>query len=206
MLQIRGVRKTRINPFAGHIWVAQQPTIGKHEWPTYSINSHRLLVLNPWSPNLKMGSQEPASKKRKIANDDNTQYTPAQNLLTSLQRTITPPPRSGTGTPANGHNLPHHWIPKPILIPGQDDEPTTEDELVPNKAVEDEELPDASPHEEARTLPSPVHLTRIHDLPDSSNVDTVGLHDLLGDPLIKECWNFNYLFDLNFVMQVISPA
>jgi hypothetical protein len=22
----------------------------------------------------------------------------------------------------------------------------------------------------------------------------------LGDPLIKECWNFNFLFDLDFVM------
>ncbi|EUC29259.1 hypothetical protein COCCADRAFT_8516 [Bipolaris zeicola 26-R-13] len=54
---------------------------------------------------------------------------------------------------------------------------------------------------ETRFIPSPVQLTRIERLPMEKNVDTVGLADLLGDPLIKECWNFNYLFDLDFVMQ-----
>ncbi|KAJ5150043.1 hypothetical protein N7448_001621 [Penicillium atrosanguineum] len=32
------------------------------------------------------------------------------------------------------------------------------------------------------------------------NVDTVKLRDILGDPMIRECWNFNYLFDVDFVM------
>ncbi|EUC48660.1 hypothetical protein COCMIDRAFT_86721 [Bipolaris oryzae ATCC 44560] len=50
-------------------------------------------------------------------------------------------------------------------------------------------------------ISSPVQLTRIEKLPSEKNVDTVGLADLLGDPMIKECWNFNYLFDLDFVMQ-----
>jgi len=47
---------------------------------------------------------------------------------------------------------------------------------------------------------SPIQLTRIDDLMPSQNVDTIGLKDILGDPLIKECWNFNFLFDLDFVM------
>ena len=51
-----------------------------------------------------------------------------------------------------------------------------------------------------RYISSPIQLTRIQDLGADQNVDTVGLKDLLGDPLIKECWNFNYLFDLDFVM------
>lgn len=34
------------------------------------------------------------------------------------------------------------------------------------------------------------------------NLDAVQLKDILGDPLIKECWNFNYLFDIDFVMYV----
>lgn len=50
------------------------------------------------------------------------------------------------------------------------------------------------------TIPSPVQLTRIRDLDVSKNVDTIGLHDILGDPLIKECWQFNYLFDVDFLM------
>jgi tyrosyl-DNA phosphodiesterase-1 len=53
-----------------------------------------------------------------------------------------------------------------------------------------------------KCLPSPVQLTRIEKLSTDQNVDAVGLSDLLGDPLIKECWNFNFLFDLDFVMQV----
>lgn len=51
-----------------------------------------------------------------------------------------------------------------------------------------------------RFIPSPIQLNRISDLPASSNVDTVSLRDILGDPLISECWVFNYLFDVDFVM------
>lgn len=54
-------------------------------------------------------------------------------------------------------------------------------------------------------FPSPFRLTRIHDLPESSNEETVSLHDLLGDPLICECWAFNFLFDVDFVMSHFDP-
>jgi tyrosyl-DNA phosphodiesterase-1 len=49
-------------------------------------------------------------------------------------------------------------------------------------------------------MPSPFQLTSIRDLPASSNVDAVSLKDILGDPLIAECWEFNYLHDLDFLM------
>lgn len=51
-----------------------------------------------------------------------------------------------------------------------------------------------------RVLASPFHLTSIHDLPASSNVDAVSLNDILGDPLISECWEFNYLHNIDFLM------
>ena len=51
-----------------------------------------------------------------------------------------------------------------------------------------------------KTSASPFQLTHIRDLPSSSNVDAVSLSDLLGDPLIKECWQFNYLLDVDFIM------
>ncbi|KAI9774688.1 MAG: hypothetical protein M1840_002937 [Geoglossum simile] len=54
--------------------------------------------------------------------------------------------------------------------------------------------------DKTRLIPSPFHLTRIRDLPSSSNVDTVRLQDILGDPMIKECWQFNYMFDIDFLM------
>ncbi|KAB5545943.1 tyrosyl-DNA phosphodiesterase-domain-containing protein [Coniochaeta sp. 2T2.1] len=52
---------------------------------------------------------------------------------------------------------------------------------------------------------SPFQLTKIRDLPPVSNVDTVALQDLLGDPLISECWNFNYLHDIPFLMSAFDP-
>lgn len=51
-----------------------------------------------------------------------------------------------------------------------------------------------------QVLPSPFRLTKIRDLGPDLNVDTVSLADLLGDPLISECWQFNYLHDIDFLM------
>ncbi|KAJ4985916.1 tyrosyl-DNA phosphodiesterase [Stagonosporopsis vannaccii] len=48
---------------------------------------------------------------------------------------------------------------------------------------------------------SPFQLTRIRDLAAHQNADTVQLKGILGSPMVKECWNFNFLFDLDFVMQ-----
>ena len=47
---------------------------------------------------------------------------------------------------------------------------------------------------------SPVQLNFVEQLPASSNVDCISLGNILGDPMIKECWLFNYLFDIDFVM------
>lgn len=52
----------------------------------------------------------------------------------------------------------------------------------------------------ARLIASPVQLNFIEELPPASNVDTISLGSILGDVMIKECWLFNYLFDLDFVM------
>ncbi|KAH7031277.1 tyrosyl-DNA phosphodiesterase I [Microdochium trichocladiopsis] len=51
-----------------------------------------------------------------------------------------------------------------------------------------------------RVLQSPFRLTKIRDLGPDMNVDTISLSDLLGDPLISECWQFNYLHDVDFTM------
>ncbi|KAK5998465.1 putative tyrosyl-DNA phosphodiesterase [Cladobotryum mycophilum] len=51
---------------------------------------------------------------------------------------------------------------------------------------------------------SPWQLTWIRDLPEAMNRDAVSLRDLLGDPLIAECWQFNYLHDVPFVMDAFD--
>jgi len=54
--------------------------------------------------------------------------------------------------------------------------------------------------EDLEILPSPFKLTRIRDTQDTNNVDSITLGDILGDPLIKEMWQFNFLIDLDFTM------
>ncbi len=58
--------------------------------------------------------------------------------------------------------------------------------------------------EAPKVIKSPFQLTRINDLPPASNVDAVTLKDILGDPLISECWEFNYLHDLDFLMDAFD--
>lgn len=53
----------------------------------------------------------------------------------------------------------------------------------------------------SRSLPSPFQLTKVFGLPSSSNVDTISLHDILGDPLIREAWIFNFCFDVDWTMK-----
>lgn len=57
-----------------------------------------------------------------------------------------------------------------------------------------------APTQEPVIIPSPFQLTRIQDLSPSQNVDTLTLNDILGSPLISECWEFNYLHDIDFLM------
>ena len=51
-----------------------------------------------------------------------------------------------------------------------------------------------------RSFASPVQLSYVEGLPPEQNIDTVSLRDVVGDPLIKECWVFNYLFDVEFLL------
>ena len=51
-----------------------------------------------------------------------------------------------------------------------------------------------------KVVPSPVQLSSVDGLPADCNVDTVSLGDIVGHPLIKECWAFNYLIDVDFLL------
>ncbi|KAK2759469.1 hypothetical protein FQN54_002947 [Arachnomyces sp. PD_36] len=75
----------------------------------------------------------------------------------------------------------------------------------PARSRSSQAKPDLSDDEQStgvKVVPSPIQLTYIRDLPATSggNVGTVRLKDILGDPLIKECWQFNYLHDVDFIM------
>ncbi|KAF2091988.1 tyrosyl-DNA phosphodiesterase, partial [Saccharata proteae CBS 121410] len=101
--------------------------------------------------------------------------------LTSLSRSISPPPGSRNITPG------------PSAAPASVDQHITPDNvpLKPSK-------------QKCTFVPSPVQLSKIRDLPPSANIDTVCLKDLLCDPMIRELWLFDYLFDIDFVMAALD--
>lgn len=94
--------------------------------------------------------------------------------LSSLHRTISPPPRPRSRLPSQSQHEP----------------------------VADPSIHKSNDGNRPKLIPSPIQLTNIRDLPASSgnNVDTVRLRDILGDPMIRECWQFNFLHDVDFIM------
>ncbi|RAO70129.1 uncharacterized protein BHQ10_006141 [Talaromyces amestolkiae] len=136
----------------------------------------------------------PLAKKRKTtdSDDENDKDAPKKNraTLASLSRSVTPPLTSRDRlrnndrhdnqtdhTDRTSHSIDSIKCRKP------------HDELKINNA-----------EEQPRIIRSPIQLTHIRDLPADKNIDTIQLHDILGDPMIRECWQFNYCFDIDFLM------
>ncbi|KAH0103549.1 phospholipase D/nuclease, partial [Aureobasidium melanogenum] len=78
--------------------------------------------------------------------------------------------------------------------------PSTSEPISPPPLARNNKGKEKQQERSTTTQPSPFHLTRIRDLPASANVDTVTLSDILGDPMIKEQWQFNFLLDIDFIM------
>lgn len=104
--------------------------------------------------------------------------------LASLHRSITPPPRALSQSRAVANSLCPD--PRSDRLEGEKFQP----------------IETSTTSKTPRLISSPIQLTHIRDFPESRgyNVDTVKLRDILGDPMIKECWQFNYLFDVDFLM------
>lgn len=132
----------------------------------------------------------PLGKKRKITNlDDENEENGSEETrktLASLSRSITPPLITRGSRPPNTQHAHINHSQKNI-----NSKRSTE----PNDEVETG-ITEGHP----RIIRSPIQLTHIRDLPANKNIDTVQLHDILGDPMIRECWQFNYCFDIDFVI------
>jgi tyrosyl-DNA phosphodiesterase-1 len=105
------------------------------------------------------------------------------NPLKSLSRSITPPPAAARSRAQQPSRHPQKASPISSL---------------PINQYEGNE--DHGPR--LQVVSSPVKLTHIRDMPSASgnNTDAIKLKDILGDPMIRECWQFNYLFDVDFLM------
>lgn len=158
------------------------------------------------------GSNAPPAKRRKLDDASNGDIESSSKTSTSLSRPVSPPAfrRKApipTPVPALLQGSAPTWsfddVPKqtstPPLQPPPLYKPTNQ--IIANSSDRLEQTKgEISTQDASRHVASPFQLTKIRDLAPHQNVDTVELRDILGDPMIKECWNFNFLFDLDFVM------
>ncbi|KAK6352316.1 hypothetical protein TWF730_009146 [Orbilia blumenaviensis] len=49
-------------------------------------------------------------------------------------------------------------------------------------------------------ISSPFKLTHIRNLTINKNIDTITISDILGSPLIREIWSFNFMHDLEWMV------
>ncbi|RMZ80219.1 hypothetical protein DV737_g3118, partial [Chaetothyriales sp. CBS 132003] len=142
-------------------------------------------------------------KRQKLNNSGSVDPVDLRNrreaFLSSLGRDISPP-HSTRQTPevVNTENFQDH-VAKGGR-PSQDGPPRAEtatDKLSQPSNVDGSSDKDHN----LKLIPSPFRLTTIRDLPASDNIDTVSLYDLLGNPLIKEAWIFNFCFDVDWTME-----
>ncbi|KAF3043646.1 hypothetical protein E8E12_003603 [Didymella heteroderae] len=165
------------------------------------------------------GSNVPPAKRRRLDNTARVEAEGTGATSTSLSRPVSPPlsrRKSPTPVPTNlPSNSPSLLVPAPTwgfndvskqtLAPAPS-QPSPSLKAANQSAVQQPEESkleeeNGSTGDSIRYVPAPFQLTKIRDLALHQNVDTVELKDILGDPLIKECWIFNFLFDLDFVMQ-----
>lgn len=141
----------------------------------------------------------PPVKRRKIDDDDfDLKIITEQLVSKSLDRPISPPHLKRKALVAAAPSWSFDAVSQDVVAP---DTPTLNNLSIASafpghaerRAYQDNDLG-------LKFVPSPIQLTRIEGLGPSQNIDTIGLQDILGDALIKECWNFNFLFDLDFVM------
>lgn len=64
--------------------------------------------------------------------------------------------------------------------------------------------PEAPTPTTALTSSSPFRLTRIRDLPNSENRDTVGVEEILGDVMLRAVWLFNYMHEIPWVLDQLD--
>jgi tyrosyl-DNA phosphodiesterase-1 len=152
-------------------------------------------------------SNVPPAKRRRL-NDEKAAAKPEDTTTTSLKRPVSPPITRRKAPVTAVFSAPTAtWsfddVPKQTLAPSPSIPPppskqTNQSDSRTIKVAK--ELTQEHFKSEEKIIASPFQLTKIRDLAPYQNVDTIELKDILGDPMIKECWNFNFLFDLDFVM------
>ena len=156
-------------------------------------------------------SNVPPAKRRKLDTATPDEAGSFNAISTSLSRPVSPPVTRRRSPVPNSASLlapTPTWgfddVPKQTSTP-LPPQPPPSPKVANHSAVSSSEISRrgnkiAVAGGKIKYLTSPFQLTKIRDLAPHQNVDTIELKDILGDPMIRECWNFNFLFELDFVM------
>ncbi|KIW66451.1 hypothetical protein PV04_05786 [Phialophora macrospora] len=171
-------------------------------WSEASLSSatRRLAMDSRPAKRVKLDSEPDARVALKEA-DPATIRARRAAFLSSISRSISPPPTARSGATTPQPILATTTALKTAAVAQTEPLQTRAFTVTDSKHVPADTGPgDTEPNPQVNLIASPFKLTRIHDLPSSENIDTVSLHDILGNPLIKEAWIFNYCFDVDWLM------
>ncbi|KAK6498947.1 hypothetical protein TWF481_011518 [Arthrobotrys musiformis] len=148
---------------------------------TTFLTTKRAPARSKSSNTHKMSSSDQHSSKR-------VKLSPSS----SLNRDISPPPlrrQAGTSTSRATTSASSK---SPSIAPSNcvvDSDPT-DDANKPSETISNPTL----------IISSPFKLTQIRNLPANKNIDTITISDILGSPLIREIWSFNFMHDLEWMV------
>ncbi|KAF1361062.1 phospholipase D/nuclease [Lizonia empirigonia] len=163
------------------------------------------------------GSNVPPTKRRKLDSAAIGEAEGSSRTSTSLSRPVSPPtvrrkaPSTATASllvsaPTWGvDDVSQQTVTPPPLQQPPPGKQANQSSASSRDTLEQEKS-DGAAGSDREYVASPFQLTKIRDLAPHQNVDTIELKDVLGDPAIRECWNFNFLFDLDFVMQQFNEG
>lgn len=138
-------------------------------------------------------------RKNSTSSTSDEEHPAAHKKLISLTRTVSPPPtrRRKVESATKAESSSAATTSSLIDLTASDDEDAT---IKPTSARNAELAAVSTP------IPNvPFTLTHITSLPASANTGATTLHSLIGSPLLRELWVFNYCINLPFIMSQLDP-
>ncbi|MCJ1434157.1 hypothetical protein MMC27_003524 [Xylographa pallens] len=146
--------------------------------------------------------EEPKAKRRRLHPvDQNESRTAIRSMLHANNGATTLNPSANVSTSSS---LTRPISPPIIRRSKQASIDLTEEDIPSTGGSVAPDLLEEYTHSGIKLIPSPIHLTKVEGLSSALNIDTFSLQDLVGDPLIRECWVFNYLFDVEFLISKLD--
>lgn len=161
------------------------------------------------NPSFTTSDTRPAKRQRTVTPDVEDIRAKRIAYLTSLSRAVSPPPQSQDVKTVEESDVrtPHQSFQSTSTIelppsffeqPQQSQSAERSQSINPEVSMIRGKLQKSS---FTRTFASPFRLLKTQGVSSDDNYNTISLRDILGDPLIKQAWIFNFCFDVDWTMK-----